>query len=271
MGRVGLGLRLVASAVVTLVGTGACAFGPQRVEAGTGVSRPATAGLTATGAGAAPGPGTESTPTGFYEAAAVGAAASCPQGEYQQIVEAYLRKIGGFGPVIVDGKQSATDCAAIKKFQLRFGISPPEGRAGPTTVDVARRVGNTITQSCQAGTTTSFCVDLSRQTVWVMKGGKVVLGPTVTRTGMAGYRTPAGTFKVNYRNLNEWSDPYDVWMPYWQRFYGGMGFHQTTTYIHNKAIGSHGCVNLLASDAKAMWDLGAVGTRVYLFGRRSGT
>ena len=60
-------------------------------------------------------------------------------------------------------------------------------------------------------------------------------------------------------------------MPYWQRFYGGMGFHQTTTYIHNKAIGSHGCVNLLASDAKAMWDLGAVGTRVYLFGRRSGT
>jgi lipoprotein-anchoring transpeptidase ErfK/SrfK len=270
MGRVGLGLRFAVLAVVTLVGAGACAFGSQRDEPGASNTGPDTAAQAATGANAAPGPDHESS-TGNLKLAAMQVAATCPQGEYQQIVEAYLRKIGGFGPVIVDGKQSATDCAAIKKFQVRFGINPPEGRAGPTTVDVARRVGNTITASCQAGTTTSFCVDLNRQTVWVMKGGKVVLGPTVTRTGMAGYRTPAGTFKVNYRNIKEWSDPYDVWMPYWQRFYGGMGFHQTTTYIHNKAIGSHGCVNLLPSDAKTMWDLGAIGTRVYLFGKRPGT
>ncbi|HEU4426927.1 MAG TPA: L,D-transpeptidase family protein [Pilimelia sp.] len=267
MGRVGWGLRLLVLAVVTLVGAGACAFGAQRNEPGVSKAQPVTEAPGATGASATPGSDQESSPS-RTKPAAVAAAPTCPQGEHQRAVEAYLKKIGRFGPVIVDGKQSATDCAAIKKFQLRFGIRPAAGRAGPTTVDVARRIANTDTKACRAGTTTSFCVDLTHQTVWVMKGGKVVLGPTVTRTGMAGYRTPAGTFEINYRTLKEWSNPYEVWMPYWQRFYGGMGFHETTTYIHNKAIGSHGCVNLLPSDAKAMWKLGKTGTRVYLFGAR---
>jgi lipoprotein-anchoring transpeptidase ErfK/SrfK len=72
------------------------------------------------------------------------------------------------------------------------------------------------------------------------------------------------------RNIREWSDPYEVWMPYWQRFNGGMGFHETTTYLHN-SFGSHGCINMLYVDARKMWELGSVGTRVYIFGRRPGT
>ncbi|GAB3947722.1 hypothetical protein GCM10027614_43480 [Micromonospora vulcania] len=97
------------------------------------------------------------------------------------------------------------------------------------------------------------------------------MAPTVTRTGMSGYRTPSGTYTVNYRNPKEWSDPYEVWLPYWQHFTQGMGFHETTTYLHNKSIGSHGCVNLLHVDAVRMWELGKVGTRVVLIGRRPGT
>jgi lipoprotein-anchoring transpeptidase ErfK/SrfK len=62
-----------------------------------------------------------------------------------------------------------------------------------------------------------------------------------------------------------------VWLPYWQQFHGGMGFHETTTYIHNGYLGSHGCVNLLPSAARQLWDLGKVGTRVHVFGRRLGT
>ena len=68
-----------------------------------------------------------------------------------------------------------------------------------------------------------------------MRGGKVVMKPTVTRTGMPGYRTPAGTYTVNFRNIKEWSDPYEVWLPYWQHFTQGMGFHETTTYLHDKS------------------------------------
>ena len=200
------------------------------------------------------------------------AASSCATGKYQKQVEGYLKKLGGFGTVKVDGKQSAKDCAAIKKFQKRYGIQPAAGLAGPTTNGVAKRLAATRTSSCKAKKSgTTFCVDLTHQTVWVMKNGKVKAKPTVTRTGMKGHRTPTGTFKINKRTKKEWSNPYKVWMPYWQRFVGGVGLHQTTTYLHDGWRGSHGCVNLLGSDAKYFYSFGKIGMTVKVFGRRPGT
>jgi lipoprotein-anchoring transpeptidase ErfK/SrfK len=200
------------------------------------------------------------------------AAASCSTGKYQKQVEGYLKKIGGFGAVKVDGKQSAADCKAIKKFQSRFGIKPAAGLAGPTTYRVAKRLAATKTSACKAKKSGyTFCVDLTHQTTWIMKNGKVYTKPTVTRTGMKGYRTPSGTFKINKRTKKEWSDPYKVWLPYWQRFIGGRGFHQTTTYIHDDWRGSHGCVNLLPADAKKYYSVGKIGSTVKVIGRRPGT
>ncbi|MET3423939.1 lipoprotein-anchoring transpeptidase ErfK/SrfK [Actinoplanes tereljensis] len=200
------------------------------------------------------------------------AAASCATGKFQKQVEGNLNKIGGYGTLTVDGKQSATDCAAIKKFQTRFGIKPASGLAGPTTNDVAKRLAASNTAACKAKKTgLTFCVDLTHQTTWVMKDGKVLVKPTVTRTGMNNYETPAGTFKINKRTKKEWSDPYHVWLPYWQRFIGGRGFHQTTTYIHDMWRGSHGCVNLLPQDATKYYSLGKIGSTVKVFGRRPGT
>ncbi|CCH15587.1 L,D-transpeptidase family protein [Micromonospora lupini] len=289
---------LVALAVVVLVGAGACTLDPQSGGSGGGGAAPVGAAEQASGASGTSGPDQRGRPTSAAPTpkptgkptrkptpkptrAASGptptpgtgtpTVAGCPQGQHQRAVETYLARLGGFGPVTVDGRQSAGDCAAIKKFQKRYGIRPVEGRAGPTTLDVAQRLATTDTTRCKAGTGTTFCVDLTRQTVWALRGGKVVLGPTVTRTGMSGYRTPSGTYTVNYRNPKEWSNPYEVWLPYWQHFTQGMGFHETTTYLHDKSIGSHGCVNLLHADAVRMWELGKVGTRVVLIGRRPGT
>jgi lipoprotein-anchoring transpeptidase ErfK/SrfK len=198
--------------------------------------------------------------------------ASCSTGKYQKQVEGYLAKLGGYGAVTIDGKQSAADCAAIKKFQTRFGIRPAAGRADATTNDVGQRLVATDTAACKPKKTgIEFCVDLTHQTTWVMKDGKVYRPPTITRTGKKGYATPAGTFTINKRTKKEWSDPYHVWLPYWQRFIGGRGFHQTTTYIHDKSIGSHGCVNLLPADAQAYWNIGKLGMTVKVFGRRPGT
>ncbi len=199
-------------------------------------------------------------------------AAACPTGEYQRQVEGNLKKLGGFGKVTVDGRQSAADCAAIKKFQTRYGIKPVQGRAGPTTNDVAKRLASTSTAACKAAKKgTTFCVDLTHQTTFVMRDGKVLIKPTVTRTGMKGYRTPTGTFTINKRTKKEWSDPYEVWMPYWQRFVRGIGFHQTTTYLHDGWRGSHGCINLLPVDAETYYGIGRIGSTVKVFGRRPGT
>jgi hypothetical protein len=47
----------------------------------------------------------------------------------------------------------------------------------------------------------------------------------------------------------QWSNPYHVWLPYWQHFHDGMGYHEVTNYVHDPSGGSHGCVNLLFGDA----------------------
>lgn len=284
--------RLAALAVVTLVGASACALDPQAEPAGEAMVR-VSAAEWSTGASAALGPDqrttstTSTTTTGTTTAGVttapalatttttttttLAAATSCPTGEYQRAVETYLNKLGKFGRLTVDGKQSAADCTAIKLFQQRYDIRPVQGRAGPTTYDVAKRLATTNVSDCRAGSGVTFCIDLTKQTTWVMRNGSVVVPPTVTRTGMKGYATPAGTYRINFRNVKEWSDPYEVWLPYWQRFVGGIGYHQTTTYLHDKSIGSHGCINLLPSDARWFWDWGKVGYRVVVFGRRPGT
>ena len=194
----------------------------------------------------------------------------------QRTVEEYLARDRSFGPVTVDGVQSADDCVAIRRFQFRYGIRPVTGRADTVTADVVGRlVASTAVVSrgdcapSAAGMTA--CVDLTLQTMWVVRDGAVVFGPTIVRTGAPGLRTPTGAYTVYFRNPREWSDPYLVWLPYWQNFNGGIGFHETVTYLHNPTLGSHGCVNLLHADAEALWNVTSIGTTVRVFGQRPGT
>ena len=245
--------RLTGAVLATLVGGGLGALAVAPAGAGAAVRTPAAKVVTTV-------------------VVTKAAAAGCATGKYQKQVEGYLKKLGGYGSVSVNGRQSAADCAAIKKFQKRFGIQPAGGLAGPTTYDVAKRLAATSTASCKARKSgITFCVDLTHQTTWVMKNGKVYRAPTIVRTGMKGYRTPSGTYKINKRTRKEWSNPYKVWLPYWQRIVGGDGFHQTTTYIHDKWRGSHGCINLLPQDAVAYYGIGKIGAPVKIFGRRPGT
>lgn len=257
MARVRSTVRLATAALAVAIGGGL----------GAVALTPAAAGASVTTA-----VGVTSVPAAKAAPAAAAKAAACKKGTYQKAVEGYLKKLGGFGPVTVDGKQSAADCKAITRFQKRYGILPAAGLAGPTTYDVSKRLATTSTKACKAKKSgTTICVNLTKQTVWVMKNGKVSVKPTVTRTGMKGYRTPTGTFKINKRTKKEWSDPYKVWMPYWQRFIGGVGLHETVSYLHDGWRGSHGCVNLLRADAKQLYGIGKIGMTVKVFGRRSGT
>lgn len=288
MRRVMVGVGVL---VAVLLGAGAYAFGaaggPQSrlaVPAASGASdtsRPAPTPVASSGpvdpSSAAPParPGSSAASAkGARTTSASRAPVACPQGDRQREVETALGQLGGYGAVSVDGLQSPADCAAITAFQQRFGISPANGRAGPTTADVARRIAASHTPEVQARCRPSgltACVDLTLQTMWVVRDGAVVWGPTVVRTGFKGHATAVGTYKVNYRNIKEWSNPYEVWLPYWQHFTQGMGFHQTTTYLHDGWRGSHGCVNLLRPDAKELWNLIGHGTTVHTFGRRAGT
>ena len=199
----------------------------------------------------------------------------CGSTPRQRDLEAALSVLKQYGRVSVDGRQSTADCSVIRGFQQRFGLAPAHGQADDTTVDVARRLVASATaevrHQCDPGDGLTACVDLTLQTLWVVDDGAVVLGPTVVRTGLPGYATPLGSYEINKRALREWSDPYSVWLPYWQRFVGGIGFHETTTYLHDSSLGSHGCVNLLHADAVDLWTLLHTGATVHVFGRRPGT
>jgi lipoprotein-anchoring transpeptidase ErfK/SrfK len=201
--------------------------------------------------------------------------ATCAEGVRQRDVETALATLADYGPVVVDGRQSVTDCVAITRFQQRFGVQPVNGRADGQTAAVADRIVASLAPTrqaeCRPGAGMTACIDLTLQTVWVVRDGRLVFGPTVTRTGFRGHATPVGTFTINRRAMREWSNPYEVWLPYWQHFVDGIGFHQTTTYLHNATLGSHGCINLLPDDAVTMWRLLAVGTTVRTFGHRAGT
>lgn len=200
----------------------------------------------------------------------------CKEGKYQLEVEKLLDTMGAWGNLKADGKQSDADCEVIKKFQNRFGLRPVDGIPGPATLNVAKRIKASDPSRCKARQELTACVDLTHQTTWLMKGGKVIHGPTVTRTGYnhpdgKGSPTPAGTWEIIERQRSNWTEDFDTYLHYWQRIVGNNGFHETTTYIHNMALGSHGCVNLLRADAIAYWEKLERGTPVHIFGRRPGT
>ncbi|WP_084556869.1 L,D-transpeptidase family protein [Hamadaea tsunoensis] len=266
-----------ATGAVLLAALTACAPAQPRSEASGPSLAPVsdTVPVSPSAAVAAPSTSPSAAPTTVVDSATTGsgstAVAACQAGPHQREVEAALNKLRIWGTLTVDGKNTAADCAAIKKFQKRYGISPVNGRAGDTTFSVATRLAATDVSQCQAGTGLVACVDLTHQTTYIMNGGQLVWGPTVTRTGKPGYATPAGWFKVFDRSPKHWSNPYKVWLPYWQQFYNGDGFHETTTYIHDMSIGSHGCANLLHTDAVKYYSLLKAGTKVHLYGRRPGT
>jgi lipoprotein-anchoring transpeptidase ErfK/SrfK len=287
---------LAALGVAALAGVGGYALGPVRAafaERGPAAAVAATSPTSATPetgspasaaaaepaqpAATAPSTAPATTPAASSVPPAGGVTgAACPEGDRQREVEASLAQLADYASVTVDGKQSPQDCSAIKKFQTRYGISPAQGRAGASTANVARRIAASVTTAerakCSADRSAlTVCVDLTQQTVWAVRDGAVVWGPTVVRTGKAGFQTPTGTYRIVGRESRAWSVPYKVWMPYWQAFNGGIGFHETTTYIHDASIGSHGCVNLLRADAQSLWKLTSVGTTVTVFGRRPGT
>ncbi|MDQ3760179.1 MAG: L,D-transpeptidase [Actinomycetota bacterium] len=106
------------------------------------------------------------------------------------------------------------------------------------------------------GSSAAACVSLSRQQAWLMNGGQVTYGPTPVRTGMAGYRTPAGTFKVLWKDRHHRSRAFNnAPMPYSVFFTNsGIAFHQGSL---NGA--SHGCVRLGRNAAATFFNTLSVG------------
>jgi len=109
---------------------------------------------------------------------------------------------------------------------------------------------------CGAGV--DACVDLSTNQTWLLKDGAVTYGPAKITSGRAGYRTPPGTFKVGWKDIDHRSSEFnDAPMPYSVFFNGGIAFHQGSLSVE-----SHGCIHLSRAAAEAYYNALAVGATV---------
>jgi hypothetical protein len=187
-------------------------------------------------------------------------------GPAQRQVEKYLG-------LPVNGTASLTDCLAVQRFQRRMDIRPTLGYAGPLTGSVVARLSGAALSSCGTSAGVRVCVDLTHQVMWMKRGSKRVYGPVPIRTGRAGLRTPSGNFSVRDKKVSTTSSIFKgVPLPYWERFYADMGFHETPSWLYLENVpGSHGCINLLPADARALYKLTKIGTPVHIFGRKPGT
>lgn len=114
-------------------------------------------------------------------------------------------------------------------------------------------------------------VNLTTQTVSAYRGSTFIKSFPVA-TGKPGHRTDNGVYYVNtkYRSQTmrgaDYITPNVPWISY---FNGGEGFHGApwNTYNINHGIpSSHGCVNMMVSDAKWIYDFAPLGTKVEVIG-----
>jgi hypothetical protein len=184
-------------------------------------------------------------------------------GPGQARIERYLAtQPARFGQVSMDASQDAADCAAIKRFQSAVALPTATGFADDATAEIADRLFNSTAKACHADAgTTTVCVDLTHQTLWVMRGGSVVFAPVVVRTGGKELRTPDGDFEITEKTREA----------YRQQFDDDLGLLATDSSFYTSSdAGSQGSVNLLAGDAKTVYGLTEIGSQVHIFGRQTG-
>ena len=78
----------------------------------------------------------------------------------------------------------------------------------------------------------------------------------------------AGVFQVLSKERNHWSSLYDVNMAWAMRYHGGHYIHATTENLYDElgSIASHGCNRLTRKDARELYSMTPVGTRVEVIG-----
>jgi lipoprotein-anchoring transpeptidase ErfK/SrfK len=101
------------------------------------------------------------------------------------------------------------------------------------------------------------CVDLSARKAWLVRNGKVVFGPVSIMPGRVGWRTPTGTFHVQFKDANYFSHEFQVPMPDSVFFASGIAFHVGSLSVH-----SHGCVHLSQKSASTFFHTLKVGDEV---------
>lgn len=109
-------------------------------------------------------------------------------------------------------------------------------------------------------------IDLSNQTLYVYRGSQLISGFLVS-TGTSSYKTVTGTYKI-YAKYTTYTmagpEYYLPDVPYTMFFYKGYAIHGTYWHSNFGVQMSHGCVNMITSDASWLYQNAPVGTYVFV-------
>ncbi|GHH61852.1 L,D-transpeptidase [Lentzea cavernae] len=106
--------------------------------------------------------------------------------------------------------------------------------------------------------TDGACIQLSTNQSWVVRGDKIVHGPSKITHGRRGFETPLGNFPVLRKVKDEWSRPYNAPMP-WSTYFteSGIAFHEGSL-----TDPSHGCIHLDPQAARYYFENLSIGETV---------
>lgn len=172
------------------------------------------------------------------------------------------------GPI--DGKAGGSVRSAVMAFQKVNGLGA-DGVVGPATL--AALAAPRAPELKATAPANRVEIDLSKQVLYVVKGGAVARILPVSSGNGATYRqknggkaralTPVGWYKVERRIVGvRKADLGTLYDP--QYFYRGWAIHGSNSVPAGPA--SHGCVRVTRSDAKWLLSNISVGMSVYLYG-----
>lgn len=163
----------------------------------------------------------------------------------------------GFLPAgAVDGVAGYQTQQAVLAFQAWHGLQR-DGVAGPLTRQVLQKAGRP--QSRGGGPAKRMEVYRDKGVLLLISGGRVTRAIHVSSGGPA-TPTPSGTYRIFRKELQSWSVPFSVYLPYASYFNNGIAFHE---YPEVPAFpASHGCVRVPAPEAKGVYAFAANGTAV---------
>lgn len=151
--------------------------------------------------------------------------------------------------------------AAVIAFQKWEGLVR-DGIPGPVTQAALLTAKRPTARTAGPGTRVEVLLD--RQVALVIRRGRVLRTVHVS-TGKRGYVTPPGRYEVFRKKRRSWSVPYRVWLPWASYFVRGIAFHQARVVPVTPV--SHGCVRVTAADARWLYGLTPVGTKVRVIQR----
>lgn len=115
-------------------------------------------------------------------------------------------------------------------------------------------------------------VNVSRQKMWYVKDGKVVLSSDVVTGNIStGHGTGTGLYRIAFKQRDHLMVKYNsfvhYWMPYNTRV--GIGFHDASWRSSfggdiYRTDGSHGCINMPPAKAEELYGQISAGTLVYI-------